>query len=88
MIRIDRNQETNFLARGICARSSPFQVSRKGGRVPSEKNNVIRTRYMHVLNSDGSVSMSLFTYRREYKSSIIPEQSGFAKNKNLFTNLR
>jgi len=54
-----------------------FEYRARRGRVPSEKNGVIRTIYAHVLNSDGSVSMSvcLFTIAENtFKTMIIPEQ--------------
>jgi len=63
MIRIERNQQANcLLACGMCAQSSLFRVLRKGGRVPFEIDNVIRTKYTHVLNE--MLIASTFVYER------------------------
>jgi len=43
------------------ARSSPFRVSRTGESRAIWDNSVIRTRYTHVLNDDGSMSVCLLT---------------------------
>jgi len=57
MIHIDWDREANF-SHAECVRDRHLFEYRKEDRIPSEIDNVIRMRYMHVLNGDGSVSMN------------------------------